>query len=160
MSCTKKNSLGTKLYEIVRCPDSFYDANPPYVVRWYKCLCRLRGVRLDKWMQNASAMNVGLQPSVRQTSGGQTHIADWYLSCLTTECCERTDCLTIGVPARVKIPKPDILCQRSWFPSFHYQETGRLLSLYQIGQNPRNSQLYKAQIQGDQKFSMHLVITA
>jgi len=116
-------------YKIIRCPDFFYDANPHYVASWYKCFCRLSGVRLDKWMRKSSAMNFGLQSD--QTCGGQTNTADWYLSCPTTECWERTDCFTVGKPARGQIPKPDILCQRSWFPSFHYQETERLLSLDQ-----------------------------
>jgi hypothetical protein len=141
MSCTKKKFFR---YEIMRCAGFFYDAKPHYVADWYKCLCRLSGVRLDKWMRKSSAMNFGLQSD--QTCGGQTNIADWYLSCPTTECWERSDCFTVGVPARVQIPKPDILCQRSWFSQLSLPGNGKITISWPIAQNSQNSLVYKIQI--------------
>ena len=122
----QKRSLVTKLYAV---QTSFTTQTLTTWPTDTNASAGLVGVRLDKWMRKSSAMKFGLPAD--QTCGGQANIADWYLSCPTTECWERTDCFTVGEPARVQIPQPDILCQRSWFSSFHYQETERLLSLDQ-----------------------------
>jgi len=100
MSTTKNKTLYYTLCRLLlRRKPSQTLAIPHCVAEWYKCLCKLSGVRLDKWMWKSSAMNFGLHSD--QTCGGQTNIADWYLSCPTTECWERSDCFTVGVSARV-----------------------------------------------------------